>query len=161
VFPVYDRLEGAENTRVQKLSTILAEVVNSFEGLKWLAVGALGCQGVEGVRSRQDPAAERNLFFPKPRGIPTPVPLFVMVLQIAERRPDVKKRGKNIGTNSHMILDVLELFAGERLGFVEYSLPDSNYSYVVKAAGKPDILTCFFIQSQLLRYETCHLGNPL
>jgi hypothetical protein len=39
VFPAHNSLERAKNTRVQKFSAVLAEMVNRFEGLKGIPVG--------------------------------------------------------------------------------------------------------------------------
>ena len=96
------------------------------------APGSVGGQGLEGVRHREHPSRQRNLFAFKPVGIPRSVPALVMVADGRQHRVREVDVRQDVRGHRRVGLDLLEFHLGELPRLVQEMVGDGQLPDVVQ-----------------------------
>src|SRR5439155_26067443 len=99
------------NAGIELFSYVDAEVFQGCKRRHRVTVCTVVSKGVECVGVAKNSGAERNVFPYQTQWIACAIPMFVVVLDVLERLPDVKERRKDVETYFHMLFDVLEFFS--------------------------------------------------
>ena len=145
-----DAHQGVVNTRVELLSRVDAEMLESRQRLQRLTIGALGREGVERISGAEDSGPHRDGFAGQALRIAGPIPALMVVLDVLEGLLDVKERREDVEADLNVALYVLELFGSKAIRLVEDGFPDSDLPDVVEPAGDSQVLTRGLFQTELL-----------
>src|SRR4051812_2228376 len=157
----YHTDQGVVNTRVKLFADIDPQMLESSNGLERFSIGALRREGIEGIRRAQNPGTERDRIPLEAERITRAIPMLVVVFDVLEGLPDVKKRLQYLQSDAYVLLHVLELLGGETAGLVEDRFTDADLAHVVQPPRDAEILADHFFETELLGQLSGKLRDAL